>query len=95
VIWVSLFQNLNWSALILWIASSNGKADYQALKIPATWANGQFGHGQVNAKRAAGIVAWLNWQAKGNATAGKYFTDPSNNYLKSHGYTEVSSKNFK
>jgi hypothetical protein len=49
----------------------------------------------VNAKRAAGIVAWLNWQAKGNATAGKYFTDPRNTYLKSVGYTEVKSKNFR
>ena len=85
----------NGSTLILLIATNNGKQDYAVLKTPATWASGQFGHGMVNAKRAAGIVAWLNWQAKGNATAGRYFTDRSSTYLKSMGYTEVSSKNFK
>jgi hypothetical protein len=76
------------------IATNNGKQDFAALTTPRTWANGNFGHGMVNANRAAGIVAWLDWQANGNATAGKFFTDPSNGYLKTRGYTEVYAKGF-
>jgi hypothetical protein len=81
--------------LIVSTASKNGKQDYDSLKIPAVWANGQFGHGQVNVKRAKAIIAFLDWQAKGNETAGKYFTDPSNGFLKGNSYTEIASKNFK
>jgi hypothetical protein len=75
--------------------TANGKADYNSLNIATTWANGNFGHGVVNADRAAGIVAWLDWKGNGNETAGKFFTDPANSYLKTHSYTEVSAKNIK
>jgi hypothetical protein len=49
----------------------------------------------VNPDRAAAIVAWLDWQGKGNETAGKFFTDPSNGYLKTRKYTEISARNIK
>jgi hypothetical protein len=65
------------------------------VKAPATWANGQFGHGQVNVKRAAGIIAWMNWQAKGNQTAGKHFFEPNDPFWRANGYTEIKFKNFK
>jgi len=76
------------------MATSNGKSDYNIVKAPATWANGQFGHGQINARRAAGIIAWMNWIAKGNESAGKHFFEPNDPFWRTNGYTEVKYKNW-
>ena len=75
--------------------AANGKSDYEALKVPTTYASGPFSHGGGGLKMNAAVVAWMNWQAKGNETAGKIFLDPEHTYLKSLGYTEILTKNWK
>lgn len=93
-IWVRTSQFPLSSTLISSVATSNGKSDYAVVKAPATWANGNFGHGQVNVKRAAGIIAWMNWQAKGNQSAGKHFFEPNDPFWRTNSYTEIKYKNF-
>ena len=36
----------------------------------------------------------MDWQLKGNKTAGQAFLDDNNNFIKSLGYTEVKRKNW-
>jgi hypothetical protein len=93
-IWVKASRYIVNIILTSSVATNNGKSDYAVVKAPATWANGNFGHGQVNVKRAAAIIAWMNWQAKGNQTAGKHFFEPNDPFWKQNSYTEVKYKNF-
>jgi hypothetical protein len=77
------------------IGTRNGKADYDVLTSPATWANGPFGHGGGGAKMAAAVATFMDWHVKGNTTAGKAFLDPSDTFIKGLGYQELERKNFK
>jgi len=80
------------------LAYQNGKRDYGNLPaaLPAWLGNwAPTGHGgtfnQINGG-VYGVAAshWVQWVLRGNATAGKWFTDGS---AEKDGWTEVTNKN--
>jgi len=72
----------------------NGQADYDTLTTPTVWANGPFGHGGGAGFMTTAVATFMDWQLKGNKTAGQAFLDEKNNFIKSLGYTEVKRKNW-
>lgn len=40
------------------------------------------------------VATFMDWQIKGNKTAGEAFLDEKNNFIKSLGYTELKRKNW-
>ena len=80
------------------IAYANGMDDFKRIeKIPVFVANKGVGHGGTFSQPHGGdwamaSVAWLDWQFKGNAEAGKLFTGNPPGLAKKEGWT-VDKKN--
>jgi len=74
--------------------TKNGEADYNTLTSPAVFADGPFGHGGGAGFMTTAVATFMDWQIKGNKTAGQAFLDENNNFIKSLGYTEVKRKNW-
>ena len=82
------------------IAYVNGMDDFKRIeKIPVFVANKGVGHGGTftqphGSDWAMASVAWLQWQLKGNAEAGKLFTGNPPGLAGKEGWT-VDKKNIK
>jgi hypothetical protein len=75
------------------IAYANGMDDFKRIeKVPVFVANKGVGHGGTFTQPHGGdwavvSVAWLQWQLRGDATAGKMFTGNPPELAKREGFT--------
>lgn len=75
------------------MATPNGTDDFRRIEhVPAYFANIDVGHGGTYGHPRGGIyaqvvVAWFKWQLKGDAEAGKLFTDEATGLGRQTGWT--------